>query len=162
LLIQDFRPDFMVLVERISKILALMDAKQTFGSGPPDEAALEIEKACLEKVGLPLSIIRHRSPEELLDLIKLGSDPQTKAIFLAELLALDGQYNEKIRRPVDSIRSRSQAYCLLAESMHVLSPEQQANYRPKLVELEKILLPFAEDPYIHQKLNQYRVRVAEN
>ena len=72
--------------------------------------------------------------------------------MLAELLLQCAEINEEEGKLQEAVVSQLQAFCLLAESFDVLSPEEKAIYRPKLDTLAKKLSAYKDDPYIQQKL----------
>jgi hypothetical protein len=142
--------DLLRLIEQAERLRAAIREQKIAGGN--DGAMQEIEKACLRSIGLPLSVVRRSSPELLLDLLKQNGDFYYRAVLLAELLLQCAEINEEEGKLQETVVGQLQAYCLLAESLDVLSPEEKAIYRPKLDTLAIKLSAFKDDPYIQQKL----------
>jgi hypothetical protein len=92
-----------------------------------------ISALCLRETGLPFEVVKHSSPETILQLLESGGGTQyTRAILLAELLLQDAELSTATRKNREATISRAQAQALLAHSINQLSPEEQLVYRPKL------------------------------
>ena len=144
----------MRLVEQVGRMLAAIIAHKKAGRN--EEAALEVESTCLQTVGLTLDMVHRSSPEALWSLLEQGGGMRyARAVMLAELLIQDAELCIGAKRPADALRSRLQAFCLLAESIDTLSEEEAAVYRPKLAALAAALEPACSDPYVREKLERY-------
>jgi hypothetical protein len=146
------------VIEQTSLMLASIVLKRSAGRN--DDARQDIERACANRVGLPFSLVRRSSPEALSQMIHAGGSPHLRSVLLAELLMQEAEINQVTGDSVEAVRARVQAFCLLAESIGVLSPEEQAVYRRKLDELARELSPLGDDPYLRGKLDNYRRQLA--
>lgn len=155
LVIEVMAQDYIMrLVEQIGRMLSAILAHQK--AGRDQEAALEIEATCLQTTGLPFDLVQRSSPEALWDLLsQSGAARYTRAIMLAELLLQDAILCKKNGRPAEALRSQLQAFCLLADSPPVLSPDEAALYRPKVDALAAELASASSDPYLQGKLAAY-------
>ena len=104
--------------------------KKTAGDDNGPLSVLDL--VCRRTLGVPLSLIHRTSPERLLELIQGGSQSNLNSILIAELLLQDVELNEKIGNIPQATVSRLQAFCLLVDSIALLGPEEQAEYRKKL------------------------------
>ncbi len=145
----------MRMIEQIGRMLAAIIAHRKAGRNA--DAALEIEASCLQSVGLPIDLVRRSSPEALWELLEQGGGLRySRAVMLAELLLQDAELSNAAGRPGDAIRCKLQAFCLLADSVDVLSHEDTAIYRPRLEALAGELEAFSNDPYLREKICLYR------
>src|SRR5947199_168390 len=87
----------LTIVEQVGLMLAEL-ARLKSGEKPAGISVL-----CLRETGLPLDVVKHSSPETILQLLKTGGGTQY-----------------------------ARAAALLEHSIDQLSPEEQAIYRPKL------------------------------
>ena len=127
--------------------------KRTAGD---DNGALSVlDSACRRTVGIPLSQVRHTAPETLLDLIRRGGGPNFSSILVSELLLQDVELSEKIGNAPQAVVSRFQAFCLLVDSIELLGPEEQVEYRKKLDGLAADLESVSDDPYLRAKVDSY-------
>ncbi len=125
--------------------------------GRQEEAEQEIERICLESVGLSWRTVRQSSPEALLEhLQSAGALRHFRAVLLAELLIQDAELRELEGQISGAIRSRLQAFCLISDVLDMLSVEDLAVYRPKLDELARQLEPASGHPYLQEKLKAYK------
>lgn len=136
-------------------MLAGILEKRAAGPGHLAEVNSDIEGACLREIGLPLSIIRSSSPEQMQELMAQGGGRHVRSILLAELLLQDAESNRLAGKLPNAIRSELQAFCLLGESIGFLSPDDAAVYRPKLERLAKELSAVGDSPYLADKLRKY-------
>jgi hypothetical protein len=149
----------MRLVEQVTRMLAAILAHRK--AGRDAEAALEIEANCRRTIGLPLALVRRSSPEALAELLQqAGGLRHARAVMLAELLLQDADLRTAANRPADALCSRVHAFCLLTDSIGVLSREESALYHPRLEVLARELEAFSDEPYIQQKLHAYRAKAA--
>ena len=121
-------PDYILtIVEQVGLMLAQL-ARLKSGEKPA-----RISAFCLRETGLPLDVVKHSSPETILQLLKAGGGTQyARAVLLAELLIQDADVNDDAGKNRGAIISRAQAAVLLEYSIDHLSPEEQAIYRPRL------------------------------
>ena len=115
------------LIEQISIMLAEL-ARMKAAEKPAYISALS-----LRETGLPFDLVKHSSPDTILQLLESGGGTQyTRAVVLAELLLQDADLSRTAGKDRDAAISRAQAHALLAHSIDHLSSEEQAVYRPKL------------------------------
>ena len=115
------------LIEQVSLMLAELSRLKS-GERPARISAL-----CLREIGLPLDFVKHSSPGTILQLLESGGATQyARAVLLAELLLQDADVSDAAGKNREAAISRAQAQALLDHSIDNLSPEEQANYRPKL------------------------------
>jgi hypothetical protein len=146
----------MRMIEQTTQmLLSILAAKK---AGRNDDAASEIETACSQRIGLPLALVKRSSPEALSDLMQRGGGRYVRGVLLAELLLQDAELCELAGKTADAIRSQLQAFCLLAESIDVLSPEDHIVYRAKLDALAQKLDEASCDPYLREKLSNYAIQ----
>ncbi len=144
----------MRLVEQIGRMLASIVAKKQ--AGLHHEARQEIETACLQSVGLSLDLVKRSSPEAIAaKLESAGGLRPSRAVLLAELLLQDAELSEAAGRATEASVSYLHAFCLLGDSVELLSVEEQLTYLPKLDRLSARLHAFRSDPYVAGKLRQY-------
>ena len=127
--------------------------KRTAGD---DDGALSIlNSVCRRTIGVPLSVVRRTSPERLLEMIQIGGKSNFNPILIAELLLQDVELSEKTSNISRALVSRLQAFCLLVDSIALLGPEEQAEYRKKLDVLAADLGSISDSPYIRSKVDGY-------
>lgn len=147
----------MRLLEEVASILAAVIAKRR--QGQLAEASEEVEAACLRTVGLPLGRVKRSSPDELAEQLQMsGALRYTRAVMLAELLMQDAEILESKNQSQQALASYIHAFCLLVDSIEVLSSEEQAVYESKLEVLAGKLDHLPPNPYTTQKLLAYRTR----
>jgi len=141
------------LIQARELLLNELMIKRTAGD---DDGALSVlDAACRRTIGVPLSLVRRTSPERLLDLIHRGGQSNFSSILIAELLLQDVELSEKIGNIQQAVVSRLQAFCLLIDSLELLGPEEQAEYRKKLDVLAADLESTSDDPYLRSKVEGY-------
>jgi len=150
------REDYIMrLIEQAATMLASIIACRKADNIPA--AQEKIEANCRERIGLPLDMIRHASPEALTRFLERdGQLRYVDAVMLAELLMQDAEIAENAHRLANALRSREQAYCLLVDSMPVLPLDEATAYRAKVEALEIKLREMSSDPYVLQKMAELR------
>lgn len=145
----------MRLIQQIGAMLSAIVAKRR--SGHIAEAKQDIATTCLQNVGLTLNTVKHMPPDALAQhFLSFGGNRYPRAVMLAELLMQDAEIHEAQGETQEALISFLHAFCLLADSVDVLSFEEQAIYRPKLAALAKKLEHLPPNPYITEKLEAYR------
>ena len=115
------------LIEQISIMLAELARMKTA------EKPAHISALSLRETGLPFDLVKHSSPDTILQLLESGGGTQyARAAILAELLLQDADLSRGAGKNRDAAISRAQARALLTHSIDHLSSEEQAFYRPKL------------------------------
>lgn len=151
----------MRLLQQVAAMLATIMAQRR--SGQLEEASHEVEAACLRTVGLPLCRVKQISPEELASHLEMaGGLRHMRAVMLAELLLQDAEILETRRESHEALASYIHAFCLLCDSIEVLSNEERAAYELKLKMLAEKLDHLPANPYTTRKLFEYRKRQPPN
>lgn len=158
LLTQIYQDYLLRLVQ--ARDLMLYEITLARTSGSDDGAKSVLESVCRRVVGIPLSVVRHTSPEMLLELIEHGAGRNFNSILIAEMLIQDVELNEKVGNLQEAAVSRFQAFCLLSASFGLLQPEEQIEYRAKLEALAKDLTALSDNPYVRGKIDEYRAKQA--
>jgi hypothetical protein len=145
----------MRLVEQVAKMLASIVLKRE--AGQHEEARAELNALCQEHVGLTLDFIKRTAPEGVAEALAAGGALRhARAVLLSDLLTLDGEISEETSRPADATVARLHAFCLLADSIEMLSRDEEATYRPKLDRLAESLSALSGNPYVESKLRRHR------
>lgn len=145
----------MRLIQQIAAMLAAIVAKRRAGQNV--EATQAIEATCLQTCGLPLETVKGLPPDALVEHLRSsGGNRYLRAVMLAELLLQDAEMREEQGEPHQALVGQLHAFCLLFDSMEVLSSEEQAIYRPKLAMLAAKLEHLPPNPYVTEKLRAYR------
>jgi hypothetical protein len=106
-----------------------------------------------------LEQVRKLSPEAVSQLLaSSGGLRYGRAVILAELLMHDAKVSEATGQSSDALLSNLHAFCLLSDSVAVLSAEDHAVYREKLDELATRLEALPAHPYLGAKLAAYRAQ----
>jgi hypothetical protein len=145
--------DYLEMLQRMELLARLIRSEREAarGTGPADDIA----QACLQETGLPFSVVQHASPEMLSELLHEGVNFYGRAMILAELLALEAEFNEEDGELAGMVRAQLQAFCLFGESLPALPPEEQAVFRKKMDLLAAKLCGAGDAPYLKQKLKQF-------
>jgi hypothetical protein len=141
------------MIEQAARMLEVILAERL--AGHDKEASQKIEHACVQEIGLPFSLVRLSSPETLSNLMQQSGNGYVRSVLLAELLIQESEINDATGDRAGKIRGQLQAFCLLGESIDVLSPEEQAVYRPKLDKLAGQLREAGSDSYLMNKLREF-------
>lgn len=138
--------DYIVrMIQQMAAMLAGIIAQRQ--RGELSSAADSIEQKCLEHVGLPLSVVKHTSPEGLAELLATGGDLRyIRSIALAELLIQDAEISVLRGSPFTAVASYTHAVRLLSDSIPVLDREEQRHYRGKLEDVATRLQDLGIDP----------------
>ena len=112
---------------------------------------------CLQTCGLPLGTVKKLPPDALVEHLRsAGGNRYPRAVMLAELLLQDAEIFEAQGEPQKALAGHLHAFCLLFDSIEVLSAEEQAIYRPKLAMLAAKLEHLPPNSYVTEKLAAYR------
>jgi hypothetical protein len=147
--------DYMLrMIGQIAAMLAAILARKK--AGQLVEARAEAENACLQAIGLTLAELKRLSPEAVAQLLnKFGALRTLRAVTLAELLLVETELSGSDTNPQASMPNDVHAFCLLADEMDKLTPEEQAFYRTKLDRLADRLGPLRTHPYLKARLRDY-------
>lgn len=148
------RDYIMRLVEQIATLLASVIAKEQ--AGQLREAKADLEEKARQNIGMALRDLKRLSPEAVSQLLESsGGLRYGRAVILAELLLHDAALSQANDQSSDALLSYLHAFCLLSDTMETLTAEDQAVYRPKLMELATRLKSLPPHPYLGEKLAQY-------
>ena len=143
----------MRLIEQVAAMLAGFFAKRD--AGQLDEARAELDAVCQQQLGLTLDFVKRSSPEAVADVLSAaGGLRHARAVLLSELLTHDAGLSTRAGRAAEASVAQLHAFCLLADSIGLLTNEEQATYRPKLEALAESLRPLSGDPYVRGKLER--------
>ncbi|HEV2695817.1 MAG TPA: hypothetical protein VG347_23210 [Verrucomicrobiae bacterium] len=135
------------LIEQTAAMLARLLARKK--AGQIAEAQSEADTLAVQNIGLTLAEVKCLSPESVAQLLeKAGAMRTIRAITLAELLLFDAELHEADKIPSQSLANYVHAFCLLADEVDKLSPDEQAFYRIKLSLLAGRLCDLREHPYL--------------
>ena len=149
----------MRLVEQVAKLLVSVVAKRE--AGQHDEARRDLNAICQEHVGLTLDFVKRTSPEGVAEaLAAAGALRHARAVLLSDLLTHDAELSDDTGRAAEATVARLHAFCLLADSMQMLSRDEQATYQPKLDRLADSLRAVSGNPYVQSKLQIHRSAAA--
>ena len=150
----------MRLVEQVAKLLVSVAAKRE--AGQHDEARQDLNALCQQHVGLTLDFVKRTSPEGVAQALEsAGALRHARAVLLSDLLTLDAEMSDDAGRASEATVARLHAFCLLADSMPMLSHDEQGTYRPKLDRLAESLSALSGNPYVQSKLQLHRSADAE-
>jgi hypothetical protein len=147
---------FLRLIDQVAIMLAQIMGKKAAGDDAGAKA--ELEAQCRQTIGLGVLEVQQMPPETLAQRLKTAAGlREARSILLAELLLKDAEMNaeDERRAAVDYLH----AFCLIADAINSLGPDDQRVYRPKLQLLIDCLRPLQSDPYVATKLREYDERV---
>ena len=78
-----------------------------------------------------------------------------RAVTLAELLLLDAQWHQEDRSEEQLMPNYVHAVCLLADSLELLSSDEQAHFRARMASAADKLGELRNHPYIRERLARY-------
>ncbi|HEX9781880.1 MAG TPA: hypothetical protein VGA56_04000 [Opitutaceae bacterium] len=122
------------LIQQISMILAgIISQRQR---GQTTRALEEIEKSCLEHVGLPLIVIKQSTPEDLAALLETGGHLRvTRSLILAELLREEAIICEMNGNAPSASISYAHAERLLCDALPFLGPGEKEHFEGRLADI---------------------------
>jgi hypothetical protein len=155
------REDFIMrLIEQAAAMLAAIIAKRNAGDFPAAEEKINL--SCQQRIGVPLELIRHATPEALTQF--LSRDGQLRyvdAVLVGELMMQEAEICDATGKAPEALRSREQAFCLLTDAMPVLPLDDATVYRAKLEGLLEKIRDDTADPYVIQKMSDLKEALAE-
>jgi hypothetical protein len=141
----------MRLIQQVAQMVAVIMGHRKAGRG--DEAAEEIERACLQTAGVPLTLIRQASPEALRQFLQPGGPQRlTRDFLLAELLLQDAEIQQENGCSAASLHSKAHAFCLISDSVDALTVDDMVHYHARLDALAVELKDAPLDAYVRQKV----------
>lgn len=121
----------MRLINQIAAAIAGIIAKRS--KGEIAEAVEEIERTCLEQVGLPLIVFKQSTPDAVAELLaNAGALRVPRSLLLAELLVQDALIAESVGNPVAAALGYTHAERLLRDSLPSLGPDDEKACLEKL------------------------------
>lgn len=122
------------MIQQVAAMLAGIIAKKQRGDW--DGAEAELDEQCRQHVGLPLVVVKHSPPADVVDLLAAsGARQHTRGIMLAELLLQDAALAEARGNPPAALLSYRLAFRLLSDALLVLAHEEENHYRARLVDI---------------------------
>ncbi len=154
------REDFIMrLIEQAAAMLAAIIAKMREGDLPAAEEKIDVN--CRLRIGLPLEMVRHASPEALtLFITRDGQLRYVDAVMIGELMMQEAEICDSTNRAADALRCREQAFCLLTDAMPVLPFDDASIYRTKLEGLMEKIHQDTADPYVIKKMSDLKDALA--
>ena len=145
----------MRLVQQIAAMLAAIIAKRRAGHN--EEAKHDIAATALRHIGLSLDAVKPLSPDALASYLETsGANRHFRSILLAELLIQDAEILEAEGQAQQALPGYVHAFCLLADSISILTGEEQKIYGPKLDMLAARLERLPSNPYTSDRILAYR------
>jgi hypothetical protein len=145
--VQDY---IMRMIQQVAQMLAVLMGHRH--AGRREEAAQEIERACLLHAGVPMSMVRLATPEALRQFLPAGGHRNlARDIMLAELLMQDAELMDEQGEAAAALHSRSHAFCLINDAVDSLAADDTAHYRSTLDSLAKAMDGFPLDSYVAVK-----------
>ena len=125
-------------------------------SGQFQQAKKDFNQTCRDTIGLDLDTIKSLSPDTVANLLKdSGSLRFTRSVVLAEILLYDAEVQERHDRSIFPLVNFVHAFCLLSDSISVLSHDDEARYRLKLDHLALRLESFKDMPQLSERFTRY-------
>ena len=132
------------MLHQVGAMLAGIIAKRQRGDLAGAEA--ELQEQCLQRVGLPLVVVKHSPPQAVAELLAGGGAlHHARGVFVAELLLQDAALAEARGNPPDALGSYRVAYRLLTDALSVLSVDEEKTYRARLVAIAARLRDLGDD-----------------
>ena len=145
--------NFLELLRRAEEIAEWARIQRE--AGRDKEIPEELARICQQEVGLPFSVVRRLSPEELSELLRRSGNSRERSVLLAGLLALEAEFNQAAGDSVGHIRALLQGFCLLGEALERMPANECGDSRLQLEKLAGPLRSLGDDPYVRQKLSRF-------
>jgi hypothetical protein len=144
------------MIEQLATMIAALIHRRK--AGEIIEAREDLENHCVRTIGFTLSEIKNLAPEEVAKILdRSGALRVTRALILSELLRLDAEWHEKDRTSEQLIQNYVHAFCLVADSVDLLSSDEQPHFRARLATYAEKLGDVREHPYISERLAKYDI-----
>ncbi len=141
------------LIEQMATMLAALINRRR--SGEVVQAREDLENTCVRTIGFTLSEIKNLAPEEVARILdRSGALRLTRAMILSELLRLDAEWHQEDRTSDQLMQNYVHAFCLVADSIDMLSSDEQPHFRARLATYAEKLGGLREHPYISERLSK--------
>jgi hypothetical protein len=148
------------MIEQLATMLAALMSRRK--AGDVIQAREDLENTCVRTIGFTLSEIKTLAPEEVARILKRSGALQvTKAFILSELLRLDAEWHQEDRTSDELMPNYVHAFCLVADSIDMLSPDEQPHFRAKLVTYAEKLGELRNHPYIAERLTKFEAAASD-
>jgi len=125
-------------------------------SGQFQQARSDLNAVCRNTVGLDLERVKKLTPDAVAELLASGGLLRfTRSIILAEVLLSDAEVQEKEENAPFPLANFVHAFCLIADSVSVLSHDDEARYRQKLIWLAERLAPYKDLPQLDVRYRRF-------
>jgi hypothetical protein len=142
------------LIEQIAIMVAALISRRKAGEGI--QAREDLESSCVRTIGFTLSEIKNLAPEEVARILdRSGALRVTRALILSELLRLDAEWRKEDAPSADVTPNYVHAFCLVADSLDLLSSDEQPHFRARLASYAEKLGELRNHPYIAERLAKF-------
>jgi hypothetical protein len=125
-------------------------------SGQFQQAKQDFDQICRDTIGLDLEKVKSLTPDAVAILLKdSGSLRFTRSIILAAILLHEADVLERSPHTPFPLANFVHAFCLISDSIEVLSYEDEALYRVKLDYLADRLQAFREMPQLSERFSRF-------
>ena len=141
------------LIEQMATMLAALINRRR--AGEVVQAREDLENTCVRTIGFTLSEIKSLAPEEVARILdRSGALRLTRAMILSELLRLDAEWHQEDRTNEQLMPNYVHAFCLVADSIDMLSSDEQPHFRARLATYAEKLGELREHPYLSERLTK--------
>ena len=150
----DVARDYILrLIEQMATMLAALINRRR--AGEVVQAREDLENTSVRPIGFTLSEIKNLAPEEVGKILdRSGGLRVTRAMILSELLRLDAEWHQEDRTSDQLVQNYVHAFCLVADSIDMLSSDEQPHFRARLASYAEKLGDLREHPYISERLSK--------
>ncbi len=139
------------LIEQVAAALAGVASRRRTGS--ISEARDEIERLCLQTIGLTPAALRGLSPDAVTQLLeRSGGTRAMRGLLLAGLLEQEDDLAGPDRPPAERLAATVHCVCLLADALPLLAAEDRADCRRQLERHIAGLGPLRDHPALRDRL----------
>jgi hypothetical protein len=142
------------MIEQLATMIAAMINRRK--AGEVIQAREDLENTCIRTIGFTLSEIKNLAPEEVAKILdRSGAMRVTRALIVSELLRLDAEWHEEDRTADELTPNYVHAFCLVADSLDLLSSDEQPHFRARLATYAEKLGDLRNHPYISERLAKF-------
>lgn len=147
------RDSILRLIEQVAAALAGVASHRR--SGAVSEARQEIERLCLQTIGLTPASLRGLSPDAVAQLLeRSGGTRAMRGLLLAGLLEQEDDLEGPDRPAADRLAATVHCVCLLADALPLLDSEDRTACRRQLERHIAGLGPLREHPALRSRLER--------